>query len=224
MYGQEFKMKVSLVSITKPYIDGIETAEDLIVYCARVSNPSNQLNTETAPGLIKYLIKNKHWSPFEMANMCVEIETSRAVAAQILRHRSFSFQEYSQRYADIHGLLDIFEVPELRYTAEKNRQSSSEVCTKTSINHFVKVFLERAEELYNELVDNDIATECARMVLPLCTKSRLYMNGSIRSWIHYISLREDEHTQKEHRLVAQQVRNIFEQQFPNIYKAINNGM
>lgn len=213
-------MKVNLVSITKPYIDGVENAEELIAYCARVSNPSNQMNTETAPGLIRYLIRNKHWSPFEMASMCVEIETSRAIAQQILRHRSFSFQEFSQRYSDVNELENMFEPVELRYAAKKNRQSSSDIVESRIPNHEVDVFLGRAVELYNDLVQRGIATETARFILPLTTKSRLYMNGTVRSWIHYISLREDEHTQKEHRLVAEQVKNIFETNFPTIYEAI----
>jgi thymidylate synthase (FAD) len=213
-------LRVSLVSITKPCDGILETAEDLIAYCARVSNPSNQENTETAPGLIRYLIKNKHWSPFEMASMCVEIETSRAIAQQILRHRSFSFQEFSQRYSNVKELNEPFEPVELRYAADTNRQSSSDVVEDRIPIHLVDVYLDRSLELYNELIKRGIATESARFILPLTTKTRLYMNGSIRSWIHYFELRTDEHTQKEHRLLAEQTKNIFEQHFPNIYEAL----
>ena len=212
-------MKVELISITKPIVDGVDSAEDLIAYTARVSNPGNQMNTNSAPGLLRYLIKNKHWSPFEMVNMCVSIETSRAMAQQILRHRSFSFQEFSQRYADINALEDILEPMELRYKNKSNRQSSSAPYRGTGQKK-VDAYLQQGVELYNELVNKNVATETARFVLPLTTKTKLYMNGSIRSWIHYLDNRADEHTQKEHRLVAEQVKNILEIQFPTVYEAI----
>jgi len=209
-------MNVKLVSITKPEVEGMDTAEELVAYCARVSNPENQMNTETAPRLVKYLIKHKHWSPFEMVNMCVEIETSRAIAAQILRHRSFSFQEFSQRYSEVAEMEPI----ELRKQAEKNRQSSTEVVTDPVINNIVKYATDHAVQTYYKLLKQGIAREQARMVLPLTTKSTLYMNGSIRSWVHYLDLRCAMDTQKEHRDVANAVKNIFVENFPNISEAL----
>ncbi len=217
-------MRIELVSITRPEINGINSADELIAYCARVSNPSNQLNSATSAGLIKYLIKNKHWSPFEMASMCVEIETSRAIAAQILRHRSFSFQEFSQRYSDVNALEDILEPVELRAKAETNRQSSEEVIDDPELNGKVELETRRCTDLYHELLEAGVATECARMVLPLTTKTKIYMNGTLRSWIHYIDLRADEHTQKEHRLIAEQVKPIIKKRFPSIYKALYDGV
>ena len=189
-------MKVKLVSITKPLIEGLSSTEDIVAYCARVSNPSNQMNVETAPKLIRYLIKNKHWSPFEMVSLCFEIETSRAIAAQILRHRSFSFQEFSQRYAEA-TTLESFE---LRKQGKTNRQVGDEVFepdTNTKIR--IEAAQEMCLELYNDLIKDGIAKECARMVLPLNTQTRIYMNGTLRSWIHYLELRTHQHTQKEHR-------------------------
>ena len=211
-------MKVELVSITKPVIDGVNSAEDLIAFCARVSNPGNQMNTATAPGLLKYLIKNKHWSPFEMVNMCVSIETSRAMAQQILRHRSFSFQEFSQRYAAVTDLEEMLEPVELRQAAETNRQSSN-VVTNYYDDEINKLQLGLVRS-YHELIANGVSTETARFILPLTTKTKLYMNGTLRSWVHYLDLRCDEHTQKEHRLVAEQVKNILEVNFPTVYEAI----
>lgn len=363
----EVKMKVSLVSITAPQIDGITTPEELIVYCARVSNPKNQKNTATAPRLIKYLIDHKHWSPFEMASMCVEIETSRAIAQQILRHRSFSFQEFclasnsrvlfadgssmpiaemyerrkelkgrelvcldttmmsfikrplkqvykrrkqpvqrivlrngyslyctpdhylftgsvgwcraqylhpvyhpvachmkgikypvhinldhkadkytyedvtydlaidtddealqnfvangmvvhnSQRYAPVTK----FEEVELRKQAEKNRQSSTDVITDEGLSIEIKEHIERCEKLYRSLLDKGVAKETARFVLPLTTQTRMYMHGTIRSWITYLMVRLGSDTQKEHRLIAQKIAEIFKEEFPVIYEALN---
>jgi thymidylate synthase (FAD) len=212
-------MKVELVSLTKPIIDGVDSAEDLIAYCARVSNPGNQMNSASAPGLLRYLIKNKHWSPFEMVSMCVSIETSRAMAQQILRHRSFSFQEFSQRYASVADLDEMLEPVELRSIASSNRQSSS-VPYRGTGQKKVDAYLKEGVELYKELVDKNVATETARFVLPLTTKTKLYMNGTLRSWVHYLDLRCDEHTQKEHRLVANQIKNIVEINFPTVYEAI----
>lgn len=209
-------MNVKLVSITKPEVEGMDTAEELVAYCARVSNPENQMNTETAPRLVKYLIKHKHWSPFEMVNMCVEIETSRAIAAQILRHRSFSFQEFSQRYSAATEIEPI----ELRKQADKNRQSSAEVIDEPVINNVVKYAIDHAVQTYEKLLSQGVAKEQARMVLPLTTKSTLYMNGSIRSWVHYLDLRCAMDTQKEHRDVANAVKNIFVENFPNISEAL----
>lgn len=211
-------MQVKLISITTPSIDGLLSAEDLISYCARVSNPSNQLNTETAPKLLKYLIEHKHWSPFEMVNVVFEITTSRAIAAQILRHRSFSFQEFSQRYSTATNLHSF----DIRRQAQKNRQSSLEKLDLTQEEiESIKSYLEDGVILYNNLLNKGAAKECARMVLPLCTETTLYMNGSVRSWIHYIDLRSQEDTQLEHRLIANQIKNFFIIHFPNISEALN---
>ena len=218
-------MEVKLISITAPIVgDGEWQAEDLITYCARVSNPKNQLNTKTAPKLIKFLIKHKHWSPFELANMCVEIKTSRAIAAQILRHRSFSFQEFSQRYSE----ATEFESTELRRQADKNRQSSEEQINpdltkdykNLPANVAVRDYLWRGKKLYDELIEAGVAKECARMVLPLATETTMYMNGTVRSWIHYINLRAEENTQKEHRDIAKAIKGIFIGQFPNTSVAL----
>ena len=210
-------MEVKLVSLTKPDIEGVENAEDIIAYCARVSNPSNQMNTETAPRLIKYLIKHKHWSPFELASMCVEIKTSRAIAAQILRHRSFSFQEFSQRYSQALELEDL----ELRSPAEKNRQSSSEKLPEDSeVYRIARASMETAMSSYKNLIELGVAKECARAILPLNTETTMYMNGTVRSWVHYIDLRAAEDTQKEHREIAESIKNIFINKFPNTSEAL----
>ena len=209
-------MNVKLVSVTKPEVEGIDNAEDIIAYCARVSNPTNQMNTETAPRLLRFLIKHKHWSPFELANMCVEIQTSRAIAAQILRHRSFSFQEFSQRYSKATEM----EPLELRAPAEKNRQSSSEIVQDEYFNKMAAAFLEGSKQMYDQLIAAGAAKECARMILPLNTQTTMYMNGSIRSWIHYIDLRTEENTQKEHREIAEAVKAVFIENFPTVSEAL----
>ena len=210
-------MSVKLVSVTDPVIEGIHSAEELITYCARVSNPFNQLNTETAPKLLKYLITHKHWSPFEMASMTFEIKTSRAIAAQILRHRSFSFQEFSQRYSTATELEEI----EWRKQGSTNRQVGDDV-----VNLFPDVAVQLAKIqqdsllLYNTLINDGIARECARMVLPLNTSTTVYMNGTVRSWLHYLEIRCKNDTQKEHRVIADEIKNIFRQTFPNISEAM----
>ena len=222
-------MEVKLISVTQPQVSAPDraplSAEDIIAYCARVSNPKNQNNTETAPKLLKFLIKNKHWSPFELASMCVEIKTSRAIAAQILRHRSFSFQEFSQRYS----LAQKLEPLELRKQAEKNRQSSTDVTDPVLTEDYKNVPASVAVaqhvlggvKLYDELIKAGVAKESARMVLPLVTETTMYMNGTVRSWIHYIQLRTEGNTQKEHRDIANEIKSIFIQQFPNISIALN---
>lgn len=205
------------------------TAEELIVYMARVSNPGNQSNLETAPKLINYLIKNKHWSPFEMASMTVEIVTSRAIAQQILRHRSFSFQEFSQRYAEVSD----FEPVELRKKAEKNRQSSEEAFDpiisddygdtgddKIPASKLIEYHIQRSEWLYKELLAKGVAKETARFILPLTTQTTMYMTGTVRSWIHYLEQRCGEHTQLEHRLIALKIKDYFLTHFPNISEAL----
>lgn len=211
------QVKAKLVSITKPEIEGLDNAEDLIAYCARVSNPSNQMNTETAPRLLAYLIKHKHWSPFEMVDVCFEIETSRAIAAQILRHRSFSFQEFSQRYSEVTAL----EKTLWRKQGKTNRQvGDKDVDLSEEDKKVVGDALLHSQKAYNLLLDKGIAKECARMVLPLCTSTTMYMKGSVRSWIHYIDLRAKEDTQKEHRLVAEEIKQIFSEKFPAVSKAV----
>lgn len=214
-------MKVKLISLTKSTIEEKElTAEELIVYTARVSNPSNQLNTATADKLISYMVRNKHWSPFEMCDMCVEITTSRAIAQQILRHRSFSFQEFSQRYAE----ATEFEPIQLRKAGATNRQSSLEVFDPSEGNikasQLIEQHVQVSNDLYNALLGAGVAKECARFVLPLNTQTKLYMKGSVRSWVHYLQVRLDEHTQLEHREVAEAIRPIFQKNFPNISKAL----
>ena len=209
-------MKTRLISITQPLIEGITTAEELIVHNARVSNPSNQLNMLTGPKLLAYCIKHGHWSVFEQASMTVEIVTSRAIAAQILRHRSFAFQEFSQRYAEANRIEPVL----LRWQAESNRQSSTKTVDDTELALTVNRAIEVAEETYHYLLDHGVARECARMVLPLATQTTLYMSGSVRSWIHYLNVRTDEHTQKEHRLIAEEIKEIFKAQFPATAEAL----
>jgi len=214
-------MNVELMSITKPEIKDIKKAEDLVAYCARVSNPSNQLNLDTAPKLLKFLINHKHWSPFEMVDMCVEIKTSRAIATQILRHRSFSFQEFSQRYSNATEHEDI----ELRLQGNKNRQVGENLIPIThpayeEINHLIAESISISQHCYETMIDNGIAKEVARMVLPLNTQTTLYMKGTLRSWIHYIQLRTEQNTQKEHRQIAEKCKKIFVKEFPIISEAL----
>ena len=211
-------MNVSLVSVTQPFICDLKNAEDIIAYCARVSNPINQLNTETAPKLLKFLIKHKHWSPFEMVDMTMEIKTSRAIAAQILRHRSFSFQEFSQRYSEAQSL----EKLELRKQADKNRQSSSEAFEDSQLHTKVREHLAKSLSLYKSLIRKGAAKESARMILPLTTETTMYMKGSVRSWVHYIDLRTEQNTQKEHREIAEECKKIFKQNFPTTSEALWN--
>jgi len=215
-------MNVTLNCITQPMIlrkDHLEdtfdsahiTPEEYIIYAGRVSNPENRLNHETAPKLLKYLIDHRHWSPFEMVSIGVEIETSRAIAQQMLRHRSFSFQEFSQRYAKV----DSMEPIELRMKANTNRQSSSEIVpyndrTYDMINEVVK----SAQHVYEQLIDGGISTETARFVLPLTTQTTVIMHGTLRSWIHFFSQRCDEHAQKEIREIAFAARELIGEQFP----------
>jgi len=208
-------MSVKLVWVTPD-------AEHLISDMARVSNPSNQGNYDTADKLIRYLIKHRHWSPFEMASMCMEINTNRGIAAQILRHRSFSFQEFSQRYADVSALTDI-ELPELRRQDTKNRQNSTNDLSfevKAELYEEASVLIENSKKLYNKMLDKGVAKECARFFLPIATPSRLYMTGTVRSWLHYVDLRSANGTQKEHMDIALGAKNILAEQLPNVCKAI----
>jgi thymidylate synthase (FAD) len=197
-------------------------AEELISYMARVSNPSNQSNTETAPKLIRYLIKHNHWSPFEMVNMCVSIETTRSIAAQILRHRSFSFQEFSQRYAQV---TEQAQVPELRRQDTKNRQNSIDDLDDVQKKFFeykIGHLYSECYRVYQDLLDAGVAKECAREVLPMAAPTKLYMNGSIRSWLHYCDLRTSNGTQKEHAQIAAQVQDILYSELPNVCAAMWN--
>jgi thymidylate synthase (FAD) len=211
-------MNVSLVSITQPFISDLKSPEDIIAYCARVSNPTNQLNTQTAPKLLKFLIKHKHWSPFEMVDMTLEIKTSRAIAAQILRHRSFSFQEFSQRYSQ----AQVLEKLELRKQAAKNRQSSTDQYQNSTLQAKVREHIAKGVSLYNNLIEDGVAKESARMILPLTIETTMYMKGSIRSWAHYIDLRIEENTQKEHREIAEACKEIFKQNLPTVSEALWN--
>lgn len=207
-------MTVDLVHVTP-------NAEELITKMARVSAPENQSNMETAPRLLRYLIKHQHWSPFEMCNMCVEIQTTRGISAQILRHRSFSFQEFSQRYADV-AAMGSAEIPQLRRQDYKNRQNSIDDLTPEDVGVYyrrISQLFEDAEHLYREMVSNGVAKECARNVLPLASRTRLYMNGTLRSFIHYIQLRESHGTQLEHQMIAKEIKAIFTEQFPIIAEA-----
>ena len=207
--------QVKLITVTPK-------AEETMGYVARVSNPNNQDNPKVA-GLLGYCIKHQHWSVFEQAHMTVEIETTRGLAAQILRHRSFTFQEFSQRYAATNLLADEIPMFDLRHQDTKNRQNSTDDVPKNKkqdlqekiAEHFVE-----AMDLYNELLANGIAKECARFVLPLATPTRIYMTGSVRSWVHYIDLRSAHGTQKEHMEIAEMVRSVFKEQFPIVSEAL----
>tara|TARA_B100001123_G_scaffold348638_1_gene398194 strand:+ start:1 stop:657 length:657 start_codon:yes stop_codon:yes gene_type:complete len=209
-------MTVKLVSVTPD-------AEKTMAYVARVSNPKNQDNEKFA-GLLRYCIQHGHWSVFEQAHMTVEINTTRGLAAQILRHRSFTYQEFSQRYADSSLLGDSIPLPALRRQDDKNRQNSiDDVDPLTQQDFEIKMqrHFESGMKLYKEMLDAGIAKECARFVLPLATPTRLYMTGSVRSWVHYIDLRSAHGTQKEHMDVAEGVRSIFCEQFPTVAKALD---
>ena len=213
-------MKVKLISYSKPSDELIQSdilsIKDLISFCSRVSNPSNQYNTETSDKLISYLIKHQHWSPLEMVHVCLEIETTRDIARQMLRHRSFSFQEFSQRYADP-TILD-FEIREARLQDSKNRQNSIEINDELLSKDWEKKqkeVIEKSKEVYRWAIGNGIAKEQARVVLPEGnTVSKLYMNGTLRSWIHYLNLRTENGTQKEHSLVAKECAKIISEIFP----------
>lgn len=214
---------IKLVSYSKPSehfkSEGLENVQDLIAFCARVSNPSNQMNSETSEKLIKYLIKHAHWSPLEMVSACLEINTTRDIAHQIVRHRSFAFQEFSQRYADPAEFGDQFVTREARLQDTKNRQNSIEIDTESDLHYEWQMkqqsVIDKAKEVYEWAIDNGIAKEQARVVLPEgCTKTRLYMNGSLRSWIHYIELRGANGTQKEHMEIAKACGKVIAKIFP----------
>jgi len=224
---KEQYMKVKLIGYTQPSEDfeeesGMSDVQDLIAFCARVSNPSNQMNTGTTEKLLTYLSKHKHWSPFEMASATMEIETTRDIARQMLRHRSFSFQEFSQRYADPQDMENPFVLRECRMQDTKNRQNSIE-CDDEDLAKWwsdqQNYILDNVSKIYNEAIDKGIAKEQARCILPEgCTKSKMYMNGTIRSWIHYIDLRAKNGTQKEHMEVAKAIADAIAKIYPNISK------
>jgi len=202
-------MTVKLISATP-------NAEELITYCARVSNPQNQELNPDSEKLIKYLIKHKHWSPFEMAHVVMEINTTRAIAAQILRHRSFSFQEFSQRYATA---IPNPKPPDLRRQDHTNRQNSFDDLPQEEVQKLqtrAQILFNESKKLYDEMLSKGVARECARDVLPLCTPTRLYMAGSVRSWIHYIDLRMSNGTQKEHRQIAMDCHKVLAWELPNV--------
>ncbi len=225
-------MKVKLISYSKPsdemYDEGLIDVQELVAFCARVSNPSNQFNTDTSEKLIKYLIKHSHWSPLEMVSACLEIETTRDIARQILRHRSFSFQEFSQRYADPTKDLS-FVLREARLQDEKNRQNSVELPATIAGQNLAeewrfkqKEILELVTKTYDWAIQNGIAKEQARAILPEGnTVSRLYMNGTLRSWIHFIELRSSNGTQKEHQLVALECAKVIAEVFPLAKDIVN---
>lgn len=231
-------MKATITAITQsrikhPKFAGNLSPDEHIVYVARVSNPSNQLNTETGPRLLAHCIRHNHWSVFEHVYLTVEVETSRAIAAQILRHRSFTFQEFSQRYADVTKLGDLFEDVELRLKADGgNRQGSGatanpEMFRQSPLGAFackagdlVRAHLEASEDLYRQLLKTGVAPECARMVLPLTTKTRLYITGNVRSWIHYFNQRCDSHAQKEHQQLAKMIYCEFRKELPTVAETL----
>jgi len=214
---------VKLVAITKPMVEGVETAEQFIAYCARVSNPSNQLNNDTAEKLLAYCVKNKHWSIFETVSLCLEIQTTRDIGRQILRHRSFSFQEFSQRYAEV---AEMSEPRETRMQDFKNRQNSIETDNDklTEVwEAYQRNVIRYAQTTYDWAIKNGVAKEQARVILPEgLTMSRMYMSGSLRSWIHYCELRMGNGTQKEHREIATQCWNIITEQFPSLKSVLDN--
>lgn len=231
----EKKVKVKLISYSKPsremYEEGLVDAQELVAFCARVSNPANQFNTETSEKLIKYLIKHSHWSPLEMVSACLEIHTTRDIARQILRHRSFSFQEFSQRYADPTAeMSEAFVIREARLQDTKNRQNSVDIDQTDDAQRMLAIEWERAqkrvlfavEKEYKWAIENGIAKEQARAVLPEgLTVSRLYMNGTLRSWIHFIELRSSNGTQKEHQLVALECAKVIAEVFPLAKNIVN---
>ena len=209
-------MNVKFVSVTPE-------AEKTMGYVARVSNPQNQDNPKVA-GLLSYCIKHGHWSVFEQAHMTVEIETTRGLAAQILRHRSFTYQEFSQRYADVSYIREDIPLPELRSQDDKNRQNSIDDVDPSIVEKYngkMRKHFDASIDLYKEMLHDGIAKECARFVLPLATPTRLYMTGSVRSWIHYIELRSAHGTQKEHMDLVENVRKVFKEQFPIVSQALD---
>lgn len=212
-------MQVKLVAVTRPLLN--LTPEQFVVYAARVSNPANQMNSATAPKLLAYLVKHKHWSPFEMVDLCFEVQTSRGIAAQILRHRSFSFQEFSQRYQAVSAGTEFAEAraqhPTNRQLSEDNLADEVKVWWAEAQDDLYR----RAHAVYQAALDKGVAKECARFVLPIATTTTLYMKGSLRSIIHYCQVRCTEDTQKEHREIALAVRDLTSEMFPSVAKALD---
>jgi thymidylate synthase (FAD) len=209
-------MSVKLIWITP-------AAEHQIEYCARVSNPKGQQTLDTTGKLLRYLVKHKHWSPFEMASCCVEINTTRDISAQILRHRSFSFQEFSQRYASTVDGLGGIDIPQLRRQDHTNRQNSTNDLSREETQSFyrrISSLFEDAEHLYQEMLSSVVAKESARKILPMNSPTRLYMAGTIRSWIHYLQVRRGPETQVEHRLIAEEINRILNDEMPNLWEVI----
>ena len=209
-----FPKNVKLIWITPD-------AEQQIEYCARVSNPKGQDKIDTTGKLLRYLVKHKHWSPFEMASACVEVNTTRDISAQILRHRSFSFQEFSQRYAEVSAVPVI---PELRRQDHTNRQNSIDdldYLRQDLYSSKIQHLFDESYRLYNELLEEGVAKECARKILPMNSPTRLYMSGTIRSWIHYLSVRKGPETQLEHRMIANQIYHVLNKELPNLWEVIN---
>lgn len=206
---------MKIISVSKE--EG-KSPEETLVYCARVSSSKDANDRYEDAGLIRYLIKNKHWSPFETVSVTIEFETSLAIAAQILRHRSFTFQQFSMRYAE----ATEFETIELRKKGSTNRQSSLEVEEEYDwLEQEFKVMLWKIKDFYNKMIDCGVANECARMILPQCTTTKMYMTGSLRSWLHYLDIRTEEYVQKEHRVLAEEFRILLEAEFPKTFKAFN---
>jgi thymidylate synthase (FAD) len=215
--NQPFPKNVKLIWITPE-------AEQQIEFCARVSNPKGQDKIDTTGKLLRYLVKHKHWSPFEMASACVEITTTRDISAQILRHRSFSFQEFSQRYASTVDGLGGLEIPHLRRQDSSNRQASHDDLSREATQAFyrrISSAFEDLEHLYQEMLSAGIAKESARKILPMNSPTRLYMSGTIRSWIHYLSVRKGPETQLEHRMIANEIYQTLNKEMPNLWEVIN---
>jgi thymidylate synthase (FAD) len=215
--NQPFPKNVKLIWITPD-------AEQQIEYCARVSNPKGQDKIDTTGKLLRYLVKHEHWSPFEMASACVEITTTRDISAQILRHRSFSFQEFSQRYASTVDGLGGLEIPHLRRQDSNNRQASHDDLSREATQAFyrrISSAFEDLERLYQEMLSAGIAKESARKILPMNSPTRLYMSGTIRSWIHYLSVRKKPETQLEHRMIANEIYQTLNKEMPNLWEVIN---
>ena len=216
--------QIKLIAITQGAGELVDkNAQDVISYIARVSNPNNQLNFDTTAGLLRYCIKHEHWSIFEQAYMTLEINTTRGIAAQILRHISFTFQEFSQRYADTNLLAEDIQIPELRRQDLKNRQNSVDDLQEEQVfvlNKMIQDLFRDSQDTYNYLLGQGVAKECARFVLHLATHTRIYMTGSCRSWVHYINLRSSHGTQKEHMDIAEGCRVVFKQEFPSVSEAL----
>jgi len=213
-FESPFASNVKLIWITPD-------AEQTIEFCARVSNPKGQDKIDTTGKLLRYLVKHKHWSPFEMASACVEVNTTRDISAQILRHRSFSFQEFSQRYAEVSAVPVI---PELRRQDHTNRQNSIDdldYLRQDLYSSKIQHLFDESYRLYNELLEEGVAKECARKILPMNSPTRLYMSGTIRSWIHYLSVRKGPETQLEHRMIANQIYHVLNKELPNLWEVIN---